>query len=316
MPRFKSILLYAGIGPGGPAALDRTILVARRHGAKVRVVDVIAPPPLYARPFMTSDLAAIVEEHHSRNLEETLKRLQSENIPATGEVLRGRPANAVIEAVIRQNHDLVIRGDKGTVAGRASFGPSDIELLRECPCPVWMVRPREVPAYERIVAAIDPEGYAEDHDVLNRRIVEMALDVAELSAAVVLAISVWMPFGETLLQPRMKEEEYERWMQDMHDEARTARDRVLDSFGARAKDVQRHLAKGDPAHVIAEFADAHRAALLVIGTVGRVGIPGLVMGNTAERVLREVACDVLVLKPDGFVPRMASYLDLDENTRD
>jgi len=303
--RFQSILLHAGLGPGGPPAIERTLVVARRHGAAVRVVDIIAPPPVYARPFLTDDLSAIVEEHHTRHLEETLERFQREGVRATGEILRGRPAHQIVGAVLRHRHDLVVRGDKGAVEGKpASFGPSDIELLRECPCPVWMVRPRETPAYERIVAAIDPEGYEEDHDALNRRIVEAALDVAELSAAVVLALSVWSPFGESLLQPRLSEEELVRWMRDVHDEARTARDRVLDGFGTRGRNVQRHLAKGEPARILAEFADNHGAALLVMGSVGRVGIPGLVMGNTAERVLRDVACDVLVLKPEGFVPHI------------
>ena len=38
-----------------------------------------------------------------------------------------------------------------------------------------------------------------------------------------------------------------------------------------------------------------------MGTVARGGIPGLVFGNTAERVLRKLRCSVLTLKPDNFV---------------
>ena len=41
--------------------------------------------------------------------------------------------------------------------------------------------------------------------------------------------------------------------------------------------------------------------LLVIGTVGRSGIPGLLIGNTAEQVLAEVTCSILAFKPAGFV---------------
>jgi nucleotide-binding universal stress UspA family protein len=35
--------------------------------------------------------------------------------------------------------------------------------------------------------------------------------------------------------------------------------------------------------------------------VGRTGIPGFLIGNTAEQVLSEVTCSVLALKPRGFV---------------
>lgn len=39
----------------------------------------------------------------------------------------------------------------------------------------------------------------------------------------------------------------------------------------------------------------------IMGTVGRTGIPGFLIGNTAETVLRQVACSVLAVKPTGFV---------------
>jgi nucleotide-binding universal stress UspA family protein len=45
--------------------------------------------------------------------------------------------------------------------------------------------------------------------------------------------------------------------------------------------------------------------LVVMGTVGRGGIPGLLMGNTAEAILQQVDCSVLAIKPPGFVTSVA-----------
>ena len=45
-----------------------------------------------------------------------------------------------------------------------------------------------------------------------------------------------------------------------------------------------------------------------MGTVARTGIPGLLIGNTAETILQRVDCSVLAVKPDGFV----SPVGLDE----
>ncbi len=42
-----------------------------------------------------------------------------------------------------------------------------------------------------------------------------------------------------------------------------------------------------------------------MGTVCRTGIPGLIIGNTAERVLDSVKCSVLTVKPAGFVSPIA-----------
>lgn len=38
-----------------------------------------------------------------------------------------------------------------------------------------------------------------------------------------------------------------------------------------------------------------------MGSVARTGIPNFIMGNTAESILGQVKCSVLVVKPDGFI---------------
>ena len=56
------------------------------------------------------------------------------------------------------------------------------------------------------------------------------------------------------------------------------------------------------AHVIApEFVVSEGIDVLVMGTVARGGVSGVLIGNTAERVLRKLPCSVLTVKPDGFV---------------
>ena len=49
------------------------------------------------------------------------------------------------------------------------------------------------------------------------------------------------------------------------------------------------------------FSQEVEADLVVIGTVGRTGIPGLIIGNTAENVLQTTSASVLAVKPSGFV---------------
>jgi Universal stress protein UspA and related nucleotide-binding proteins len=60
--------------------------------------------------------------------------------------------------------------------------------------------------------------------------------------------------------------------------------------------------EGLPEKVIPLVAKTIDAELVIIGTVGRVGISAALIGNTAEHVIDELNCDVLAIKPDGFVP--------------
>ncbi len=61
-----------------------------------------------------------------------------------------------------------------------------------------------------------------------------------------------------------------------------------------------HLIKGEAKEVIPDLAERLEVDRVVIGTVGRAGVPGLLIGNTAEAILNSVDCSVLTLKPEGF----------------
>jgi universal stress protein E len=65
--------------------------------------------------------------------------------------------------------------------------------------------------------------------------------------------------------------------------------------------VQAIHRRGEPEAVIPQFVVDHGVDLIVMGTVARRGIPGLLIGNTAERILRKRPCSVLPVKPDGFI---------------
>jgi universal stress protein E len=70
--------------------------------------------------------------------------------------------------------------------------------------------------------------------------------------------------------------------------------------------AHRYLIARDPVNAIAEAARRSRSAIVVLGAISRSGIKRLLIGNTAERILDQVPCDVLVVKPGKFrnrVPR-------------
>ncbi|UZE96145.1 universal stress protein [Alkalimarinus alittae] len=62
-----------------------------------------------------------------------------------------------------------------------------------------------------------------------------------------------------------------------------------------------HLIQGTPDRELPKLADSLEADLVVMGTVARTGVAGLLIGNTAEAVLPQLRCSVLAIKPNGFV---------------
>ena len=70
--------------------------------------------------------------------------------------------------------------------------------------------------------------------------------------------------------------------------------------------IEAHLAEGNPAKQIPRLAHALGADLVVMGALSRSGLQRVFIGNTAERVLGALKCDVLVVKPEKFGLRIAA----------
>ena len=89
--------------------------------------------------------------------------------------------------------------------------------------------------------------------------------------------------------------------QEINEEAARRLQEFLESLAVDQTQIQVHLSWGTPWQEIQRIARHQAADLIVIGTVGRSGIKGLLMGNTAEKVLDTCNCSILTVKPDGFV---------------
>lgn len=67
--------------------------------------------------------------------------------------------------------------------------------------------------------------------------------------------------------------------------------------------IKPHVVHGTPAHVVAQQTDYHNIDLLVMGTLSRQGILGMLIGNTAEDILNSVDCSVLALNHQALSAR-------------
>ena len=91
------------------------------------------------------------------------------------------------------------------------------------------------------------------------------------------------------------------WLRETQDRHQKKLDRLLGKYDLTDLEHQIHLRKGEAASAIPELAREKQVDLIVMGTVCRTGIAGFFIGNTAERILQQVDCSVLTVKPEGFV---------------
>lgn len=298
MEPFRSILVDVDATDRAQPALERAARLARSSGARLTIVDVMGVPA-YVRRY----LPATLEVEMTGRRREDLARLAEgvAGVSVESRLLEGRGGAALVDEVLASGHDLVVREGARDLAAprREPSGAVNMELLRRCPCSVLLVGPGGAAAQPRIAAAVntsrddDPEA----DQALNARIAEMAALMAGLEGGSVTLLHAWEVFAEGMVRGLASPDGYADYLAAARQRAEDDFARFTRSLGEPLSGAPSELRRGEPEDVIPAFVVAEGIDLLVMGSVGRRGIPGFLIGNMAERVLAKLPCSVLVVKP-------------------
>ncbi len=307
MERFKNILLILNPESEELVALARAVTLARQNQASLHVVVVLEHLPLDDLPLGTRTILGMLDRDKLREMNEQRQRklLQTglSSLPTKGINLSTSvewshtPFLTIIQRVLREGHDLLIKTAEHVTGPTAVlFHPTDRNLMRKCPCPVWMIRPEQHHTYQRILAAVDSFPDNEINADLNRGILDLASSQAVRDDAELHVAHACHVRSKLLLPTDVKIDQYRNAVVALH---RERLDALLEAYSVPSHRV--HMEEGLPGEIIPAVARRERIDLIVMGTLARVGIPGLFIGNTAERTLDHVDCDILAIKPKGFV---------------
>jgi len=219
-------------------------------------------------------------------------------------VWHNRPFEAIINQVIEHKYDLVIKGTHQHDKFKSVvFTPTDWHILRKCPCPVLLVKDHEWPQQGKVLAALNVGSDEAEHLSLNNTITTQAKSIAKLIDADVHLVNSYpgTPVNIAIEIPEFDASEYNSAMQKHHQEAMHQH---ANSFAIPIDNT--YVEEGLPESVIENVAQKIDAELVILGTVGRTGISAALIGNTAEHVIDQLNCDVLALKPDGYVSPLAN----------
>jgi universal stress protein E len=267
---FTNILVVYDPTREDQLALQRAAVVAAETSAKVHVFACIHEE--------IGNEADKAQEIRSRlatrreQLEAAVAPLLDQGITATTEVEWDRDwYHAVVRASMRAHADVVFKSSYRHSAGQRVLNKtSDFTLIRECLCPVLLVKeetPRDV---RKVLAAIDIRQENSGYEKLNERIIDFTRRVMDSESAEVHFINAHKDLGS------------------FPDRNALIRDCGVDSDRI-------HIKLGRPEDVIAENARGLDVSLVVVGNSARSGLSALVNGNTVEKVVDKVECDILAL---------------------
>lgn len=318
MKNFKNILCVMELGEASKPALDRAVTLAEANQAALTVVDILPRVPsgfaMQDGGPIARDIRTAMEREHEGQIVTMLKPIRK-RLDVKYELLTGTVFLEVIRSVLRNGHDLVIKcPETPTWLNRLVVG-DDMNLLRKCPCPVWIVKSQSQKSYKRILAAVDvddcylPEEL-ETREALNDRVLEIAgaLTASELSELHV--VHAWEAFAESSMRhgfASMQKEKVDAYVAQVREQRARRLDELMRKMAARLGPKmdhvkpRLHLQKGPAREQIPALAKRLHVDCIVMGTIARTGIQGFVMGNTAEAILAQIDSSVLAIKPPGFV---------------
>lgn len=195
--------------------------------------------------------------------------------------------------VVRARPDLVIKTtQRHPVAPRVALTRTDWILIRQIPAPLLLVGPHPWPVAPRVAAAVDA-GVASDHPLtLDTSLVDEARGLAAaLGGSVeifhVLRSPPHLP-GEPVSEERRE---------DAHAQGRLVAGRLAQRVQAAAA----RFTTGRVVDGLIELTTQHEPSILAMGAVARPRWVHSAASGTAAQMLERVDCDLLVVKPPGFI---------------
>ncbi|MGI9344622.1 MAG: universal stress protein [Gammaproteobacteria bacterium] len=194
----------------------------------------------------------------------------------------------IVRQVLRSDPRLVVKDTHyHSRLRRALFTNTDWHLIRDCPASLWLVKPETQFEQPVLLAAVDPMHDNDKPANLDTRLLSEAFELADEVGGVVHVFHAYNPFIDPD-DPKLAEEAHTSAMKKLVDQFQIGDDRV-------------HLHAGNTVDLLPQLAADTGAAVVVMGAVSRSRLEHAIVGSTAENVLDLLPCDVLIVKPRGFV---------------
>jgi universal stress protein E len=286
--------------------LRRAAVLARATGAQVELFQVVTGPLTQSRRIgrralslqLTSEESLQVAQKHLERIARS-KLLLGCRVQSVTVV--DKPAHeAIVRRAVATRADLIINGTRSRgLADRLVLRHTDWELVRHSPVPLLLVKSDRLAGKAVVLAAIDPLHANAKPARLDARILEVASGMTAALKGTLHAVHAYLPLSLMLAAGIGEPMVWNTTELDTRYRQRVTREFTRVLRPTQIPVSRRHLLIGVAATELAACATRIRATLVVMGAVSRSRLERLFIGSTAEHVLDDLACDVLIVQPRG-----------------
>ena len=299
-------ILVAIKDPGAKAlpAVAKAARIARACGAHLELFHSIKAsvyvntPAAYEEALI--DLYDSERNQYLQRLGRIAARLKVHGLDVSTSVEYDYPAHdAIIRRACLTGADLIVAGspnDRHAAAGLLRL--TDWELLRHSPMPVLLVKRSRPYRHPNVLAAVDPCLAHSKPLQLDEEVLSVGSTLADALRGKLHAVHAYMPIVIGSAAKSVSTNLIHQLDTLAAAEAKAQFERVLEHSDIPR--TRRYLVGDLPAAAISEVARRTHSDIVVMGALSRSGLKRLIIGNTAERLLGELPCDLLIVKPAQF----------------
>lgn len=303
--KFDRLLVLIDAGHEQQPALERAAWLARSTGASLHLLLCTFSNGLDSALFIEQPRLQLAREklldEQRQWLDSRVATLRAQGISVETNVIWSKQtARSALEQVDALQPDLLFKSAQHRGLLKRLFSSnSDWDLLRHCPVPLWLVK-NEHWQGRQLCAALDPLHSADKPASLDHQLIRLA---GELGSRLDLArhyLHSYAPLPRSLVFDLEMITSYEQYSEHCTRQHREAFEQLLGQYPDAAG--RAHLIEGQAEQSIPAFVHEQGIDLLLMGAMSRSQLDAFIIGNTAERVLDEVECDLLVVKPTNPLP--------------
>jgi len=280
--------------------VDRAKLVAKATKAKVRLF-INNANTLSKHSYIYEGIdgeffetqSRLFEEHYKKILEELVEELSGEKIEVSSEFTEEHHlAESIIRQVEEFKPDLVMKSTHHhSIIERSIVTNTDWRLIRKCPAPLLLVKPVSWQESGSIVTAVDPLHVKSDQTRLDHILLSSTEFMASQLDLTPCVFHSYFPFVSTMFPLGGETKEHLDRIRDQHGDKLKE---LLAGHSIVTENIQ--LSKGELVPSLIKYLNSVNANILVIGALSRNVVERAIIGNTAEQILEDCPCDVLILK--------------------
>jgi universal stress protein E len=289
-------------------AMRRAAWLAEKTGASLELFicyynEYLSGERLFDSPSLKKARQEIIDGHSAR-LENLAEALRNKGLNVSTTTVWDHPLHdGIVRHAAETGTDVVFKDTHHhSAVSRALLTNTDWNLIRNCACPLWLVKPGEISGAPKFIAAIDPLNEHDKPAALDDEILELSKTLATASGGEAHAFHSYDPriaiataTANAYIPVSLPFDEIEAQMREQHEK----RFNEMIEFHDIGKDHS-HLVAGLTHEELPELSNKIGAAVVVMGAVSRNKIKRLFIGATAERTLAFLPCDLLIVKPGWF----------------